>query len=195
MLELNFHPFPTLETERLIIRKITFEDSQDMLALRGNMDCMKYIGKPVSTKLEEVQELISRIQDGLETNSAIGWAISLKNNTQLIGTIGFHQIEKPHYRAEIGYMLLPQFWNKGLMSEAIQKVLYFGFNTMKLHSIQANIDPENKVSATILKKFNFVSEAYFKENFFFNGKFMNSEIYSLLNKSHLLNDNSGYLLS
>jgi ribosomal-protein-alanine N-acetyltransferase len=79
-------------------------------------------------------------------------------------------------------MLLPQFWNKGLMSEAIKKVLDFGFNTMELHSIQANIDPNNMVSAAILKKFNFEREAYFKENFFFNGKFMDSEIYSLLNK-------------
>jgi ribosomal-protein-alanine N-acetyltransferase len=53
---------------------------------------------------------------------------------------------------------------------------------MKLHSIQANIDPNNMASAAILKKFNFEREAYFKENFFFNGKFMDSEIYSLLNK-------------
>ncbi len=182
MLELNFLPFPTLETEGLILRKVTMADSQDVLTLRSNIEAMRYIGKPVSATLDEARDLISRIQDGLENNTAIGWAISLKNNPQLIGTIGFHQIDKQHYRAEIGYMLLPQFWNKGLMSEAIQKVLDYGFNTMKLHSIQANIDPNNKVSAAILKKYNFVSEAYFKENFFFNGKFMDSEIFSLLNK-------------
>ncbi len=182
MLELNFLPFPTLETERLILRKVTMADSQDVLTLRGDIDAMRYIGKPISTTFDEARDLITRIQDGLENNTAIGWAISLKNNPQLIGTIGFHQIDKQHYRAEIGYMLLPQFWNKGLMSEAIQQVLDYGFNTMKLHSIQANIDPNNKVSAAILKKYNFVSEAYFKENFFFNGKFMDSEIFSLLNK-------------
>lgn len=182
MLELNFLPFPTLETEGLILRKVTMADSQDVLTLRGDIDAMRYIGKPISTTFDEARDLITRIQDGLENNTAIGWAISLKNNPQLIGTIGFHQIDKHHHRAEIGYMLLPKFWNKGLMSEAITKVIDYGFNTMKLHSIQANIDPNNKVSAAILKKFNFVSEAYFKENFFFNGKFMDSEIVSLLNK-------------
>jgi ribosomal-protein-alanine N-acetyltransferase len=182
MLELNFHPFPTLQTERLILREVTMADSQDVLTLRGDIDAMRYIWKPASTTLDEARDLISRIRDGLEKNTAIGWAITLKNNPQLIGTIGFHQIDKQHHRAEIGYMLLPQYWNKGLMSEAIKKVLDFGFNTMELHSIQANIDPNNMVSAAILKKFNFEREAYFKENFFFNGKFMDSEIYSLLNK-------------
>ena len=66
------------------------------------------------------------------------------------------------------------------MSEAIEKVIQFGFNNMKLHSIEANINPDNLASAQLLKKFKFVKEAYFKENYFFNGKFLDSEIYSLL---------------
>lgn len=184
MLELNFNPFPILETERLTLRKVTMNDSQDVYKLRTSIEAMRYIGRPIPHSISEAHDLINRIKEGIETNTAIGWGIFLKKQSQLIGTIGYHKIEKEHYRAEIGYMLIPEFWNKGLMSEAIKQVLEFGFKTIKLHSIQANIDPANQRSAAILNKFGFVKEAYFKESFYFNGKFLDSEIYSLL-KKHL----------
>jgi ribosomal-protein-alanine N-acetyltransferase len=79
-------------------------------------------------------------------------------------------------------MLLPDHWNKGLISEAIPKVINYGFNNMKLHSIAANINPNHAVSKKVLEKFKFKKEAYFKENHYFNGKFYDTEIYSLLNK-------------
>lgn len=89
MLELNFLPFPTLETEGLILRKVTMADSQDVLTLRSNIEAMRYIGKPVSATLDEARDLISRIQDGLENNTAIGWAISLKTIHNLLAPLGF----------------------------------------------------------------------------------------------------------
>lgn len=183
MLELNFNPFPVLETERLLLRQVTMDDAPDVLIMRSDINAMKYIGKPISTTLDDARDLIGRIEDGIESNTAIGWGISLKNNHRFIGTIGFHRIDTSNYRAEIGYMLLPEFWNKGVMSEAMNSVLDYGFKTLKFHSIFANIDPDNLRSAAILKKFNFVKEAYFKENFYFNGKFTDTEIYSLLNKA------------
>ena len=78
-------------------------------------------------------------------------------------------------------MLLPSEWKKGYMNEAIKRVIDFGFHSMKLHSIEANINPNNIASAQLLKKYHFIKEAYFKEDYYFNGKFLDSEIYSLLN--------------
>ena len=187
MLELNFFPFPTFETERLTLRRVTMNDSQDVFNLRTNMDAMRYLDRPIPRTIAEAEDLIKRIEDGLENNTGIGWAISLKNLSHLIGTIGYHRIEKENSRAEIGYMLLPEYWKQGLMSEAIKVVLNYGFNTMKLHSIEGNINPDNAPSAAILKKFGFVKEAYFKEDFFFNGKFLDTEIYSLLNTQFTIN--------
>ncbi len=73
----------------------------------------------------------------------IQWAITLKKEDKLIGTIGYHIIEKEHYRAEIGYMLSPHYWNNGLMSEALKGVVNFGFGQMGLHTIEARINPVN----------------------------------------------------
>lgn len=178
MPELNFNPFPVLETDRLLLRKISMDDAEDIFLLRTNEAAMKYIHKPKLNSIDDAKEIIKKMNEP----DRIQWGITLKNENKIIGTIGYHRIEKDHYRAEIGYMLHPHYWNTGLMSEAITKVTDFGFNKMKLHSIEAIINPGNTISRTILQKFNFIKEAYFKENFFFEGKFFDSEVYSLVKK-------------
>jgi ribosomal-protein-alanine N-acetyltransferase len=80
-------------------------------------------------------------------------------------------------------MLLPEYWKKGLAKEALLKVIDFGFNEMKLHSIEAHISPRNTASALLLEKTGFAKEAYFKEDFYFDGAFEDTAIYSLLAKS------------
>jgi ribosomal-protein-alanine N-acetyltransferase len=181
MLDLNFQPFPNIQTERLNLRRITEDDLDDMFLLRSNLDAMKHISRPVSVSNSEVLALIQKVEAGINGNTGIVWGICLNQSNRVIGTIGFHRIEKENYRAEIGYMLLPEFWSNGIMSEAIKEVIKHGFNSMNLHSIEANIDPLNSRSKNILLKFGFKKEAYFKENLYFNGKFLDSEIYSLIN--------------
>src|SRR4051794_13282339 len=119
MLELNFTPFPEIKTERLTLREITMSDAAEMLVLRTDIDAMRYIDRPKPKSIEEMYELILKISQGIQQNNSIGWGITLLNSNQLIGSIGYHRVEKENHRAEIGYMLLPSLWKKGYMSEAI----------------------------------------------------------------------------
>jgi ribosomal-protein-alanine N-acetyltransferase len=89
-------------------------------------------------------------------------------------------MQKEHDRAEVGYMLHPDFRKKGIMQEALTAIIEYGFTQMNLHSIEAVIDPRNKASETILVRNNFVKEAHFKENYFFDGAYLDSAHYSLL---------------
>ncbi|MGZ3862881.1 MAG: GNAT family N-acetyltransferase [Bacteroidia bacterium] len=180
MLELNFNPFPILETERLILREITPEDAPAFFLCRSDKETMKFIGRPLHKTVTDTEALIKVIMERVNENIAINWAITLKEDSKFIGTISYHDIIKEHYRAEVGYMLLPAYWRKGIVSEALKAVLDFGFTNLKLHSIEAKINPHNTASANLLKKHKFVREAYFKEDFFFEGKFYDTEIYSLL---------------
>jgi len=180
MLTLNFHPFPILETERLLLRAVTMDDAETLFELRRDVDVMRYIDREKHQTVDDTRILIQKILDGVSANDAIAWAITLKGQPQLVGTISFHRIEKEHYRGEIGYMLNPKLWRKGIVGEAMAKVLDFGFRTLHLHSIEANVNPHNSASASLLKKHGFVLEASFKENYFFNGKFIDTHIYSLL---------------
>lgn len=180
MLNVNFDPFPELKTERLLLRKITDTDIEQIFKLRSDINVMKYIGKKPIVLMEEAKDWVKLIKDSLSMNSGITWGITKIDQTTLIGTIGLWRIIKENYRAEIGYMLLPEYWKKGFTKEAILKVLKYGFEEMNLHSIEARITPKNVGSATVLERTGFVREAYFKEDYFFDGVFQDTAIYSLL---------------
>lgn len=180
MLPLNFHPFPILSTKRLILRSVTAVDADDLFLLRSDKNVMQFIDRPLAQTTNDALELIQKIASGHDKNENITWAITLKNHPSLIGTIGFWLIDIENYRAEIGYLLHPAHQGKGLMQEAMQAILQFGFNCMKLHSVEANVNPSNIASIKLLEKNNFIREGYFKENQYYNGRFLDSAVYTLL---------------
>ncbi len=183
MLILNFNPFPNLESERLLLRRIDETDLKEIFTMRSDSEIMKYIPRPLVKNIEEAKEHLAMINSGIEKNEAINWGITIKGNSKLLGIIGFYRTKHEDYRSEIGYMLLPEIHGKGIASEAVGIVVEFGFNEMKLHSIEAVIDPENVASEKVLQKNGFVKEGHFKENGFYDGKFIDSVIYSRLNNN------------
>ncbi|HSC53673.1 MAG TPA: GNAT family N-acetyltransferase [Phnomibacter sp.] len=180
MLEFNFSEFPVLRSQRLVLRQIQLSDTPAFFALRTNEQVMKYIGRPMAGSLDEARQLLQTNIDAFNNKEGISWAITEAGNDTLVGTIGFWRTEKEHYRTEIGYLLHPALHGKGLMQEAITLACNYAFTQTQLHSIEANVDPENIASRRVLEKCGFVQEAYFKESFFWNGEFLDSVIYSLV---------------
>ncbi len=183
MLELNFSPFPEIMTSRLLLRRMVLKDAPEILLLRSDETVMRYIDRERAKTTEDAEAFVQLINESLETGNGITWAMALCDQPQtLIGTIGFWRIIKQHYRAEVGYMLNPVYWNKGIMKEALQTVIDYGFGPMRLHSIEAHINPGNIASAILLERTGFTREAYFKEDYFFRGEFIDTAIYSMLSK-------------
>ncbi len=187
MLEINFNPFPVLQTERLVLRRITQDDTVDFFKLRSNKTIMALLDKNPHPNTETTKQLIDIIENNINTNTSITWALCLKTNNMMIGDFGFHVLDIYNHRAEIGYALLPQFQNYGYASEAVKEMLNYVFTELNLHSIEANINPTNLESQKFITKLGFVKEAHYKENFYFNGQFLDSAIYSLLKKDYLIN--------
>ena len=185
MLELNFNPFPILETERLVLRRVDNNDVNQVFSLRSNAETMKYIPRPLVTNNEEALAHIALLDSGIEKNEAINWAITFKGENKLLGIIGFYRTKFEDFRSEIGYMLLSENHGKGIASEAVEIAMKYGFNEMNLHSIEAVIDPRNSASERVLQKNGFIKEGHFKENAFFNGEFLDSVIYSKIKKADL----------
>lgn len=179
-LNLNFEPFPVLESSRLRLRKILPADAKYFFQMRSDPEVMKYIDKPRMKNISEARALIKQMEEDRLLGNGINWGITRKEEDQLIGTIGFWRIDKPNYRAEVGYMIKSEHQGKGLVTEALQLAIDFAFKKMHLHSIEANINPLNERSRNLLIKNGFIKEAYFRENYFYNGKFLDSEIYSLI---------------
>lgn len=182
MLEFNFTPFPVIETERLLLKRITNEDVKEVFELRSNPETMKYIPRPLVKTNEDALAHIALLDENINNNTGINWGITLKDNPKLLGIIGFYRMQPENYRSEIGYMLLPDFHGKGIISEAVKRLIEYGFKDLKLHSIEAVIDPENFASEKVLQKCGFVKEAHLKESDFWDGKFLDKVIYSLLEK-------------
>jgi len=181
MLPTDFSLFPELVTERLILRKVCYEDAAAVLKLRGDEQVMQYIGKTPAVNMEEATGFVEMILQALTNNEGITWAMTLKEDpANLIGTIGFWRLMKPHFRAEIGYMLRPDWWRQGYMKEALLRVVDIGFQQLNLHSIEANINPDNLASANLLAATGFVKEAHFRENFFYNGVYSDTAVFSKL---------------
>ncbi len=187
MLTFNFTPFPTLETERLTLRQLTLDDTSSQLFLLSDDTVMQYMDAAKCKSIEAAAEKINKINLEISNNQSIIWAISLKGKKEMIGTVGFWRIHAFHHRGEIGYRLHPDFWRKGIMSEALREVLHYGYETMNLHSVEANVSPKNEASKQLLGKQGFVLEAHFRENYHFEGTFLDSYIYSLLKHSFTLN--------
>ena len=191
MLRLNFDPFPQLETERLVLRNMSLDDAPEIFFLRSDKDAMKYIDREPANTIKDAEELINKIIADIKTNETIMWAIALKEDPKkLIGTICLWHFAKEHFRGETGYMLHPQYWRKGIMKEALLKVLDYGFHELNLHSVEAHISPDNFASATLLERTGFVREGYFKENFHFRGKFLDTAVYSKLKTDSANNKDS-----
>ena len=189
MLNLSFKPFPLIETERLRLRKISRKDVNEIFFLRSDKRVLHYLDKAPAKTKKDAYDFIKIVHDAEKNVDGITWGITLKNIEKIIGTIGFWRMQKEHYRAEIGYILHPDYWGKGITQEAMTAVIKYGFEVMKLHSIEANVNPDNAASIRLLEKNGFVREAYFKENYYFDGKFLDSAIYSLIISDHIKRNN------
>jgi len=183
MIEINFHPFKNLETERLLLRRVSIDDLNEILELRGNPETMKFIPRPLVKTEEDALNHFKMIDEKIEKNEGINWAITVKGNPKLIGIIGHYRIQPENHRCEIGYMILSQYNGQGIVTEAIKAVLEYGFEDMNMHSIEAVIDPDNIASERVLQKNGFVKEAHLLENEYYDGKFWDTVIYSILKRN------------
>lgn len=178
-------PIQTLLTERLVLDEVKESDSAAVFFLRSDPAVLRYLDRKPAANEAEALEWIKMIRHLYEDDASFTWAIRLKGHAELIGTIGFWNIQKEHYRSEIGYVLHPNQQGKGYMLEALNKVLDIGFEQYQFHSIEANVNPANRASIKLLERANFQKEAHFKENYFYDGKFLDSAIYCLRSRERI----------
>ncbi len=184
MLSIHFPHFPTLQTPRLLLREVTPSDAPAIFKMRSDERVMRHLGRPMQKEVSEAVTLIEAYRKNFDQAEGVTWAICFRDEPNLLGSITFWKMDKVNHRAEIGYSLGAEYWRQGIMDEAMTAAIEFCFKTLNFHSIEANTAPENEASGRILEKHGFVQEAYFRENFYFEGKFLDSRIYSKINPYH-----------
>ena len=151
----GFSPFPEFTSNRLIIRKLQSTDAAALYRLRRNEEVNLYTPITPPENIAVVDLFIIQLNDNIDKQKAIFWAIAGRENNELIGSICLWNLDPSLNKAEIGFNLFPNFWNTGIMSEVMPFILEYGFEIMQLDSIDGWTDAHNIASISLLQKFGF----------------------------------------
>ena len=151
MLNRALSTFPTLTTERLILRQLLESDVQEIFLLRSDTTINKFLDRKRSETLEDALNFIRNIK----SNELLYWAIAQKHNGKLIGTICLFDFSDELNKCEIGYELLTDYQGQGIMSEATKEIIEFAVHTLGLKTIDAVTHKDNHNSTKLLQKFKF----------------------------------------
>jgi [ribosomal protein S5]-alanine N-acetyltransferase len=180
MINRNFSSFPILSTERLTLRQLAINDDQEIFKLRYDKEINKYLNREPSISNEDARNFIKKINDNIDKNIALYWAICLREKNMLVGTICLYNFSEEGFSCEIGFELLQDFQRQGIMKEAAEKVIDYTFNILQVQRIDANLHKDNQSSIKMLEKLSFLNSN------------KNDEIHTNLISYHLSNTNVKY---
>ena len=171
---------PTINTSRLSLRSIRTEDVDDFYDVYSNPQVMRYWSTPPLADKEAARKLINEIQTDVQRHDIMKWGIALGTDDKLIGSVTLFRLDFTHHRAEIGYAQGRPYWGNGYMQEALTAVINYAFAELKLHRIEADVDPRNDGSVRTLERLGFQREGYLRERWQVNGEIQDAFFYGLL---------------
>lgn len=175
-----FSRLPELETPRLLLRKMTMNDAQDMYDYSRDPEVSRHVLWDAHRSVQESRAYLRYIQRQYRNNEPSSWGIELLETGRLVGTIGFMWWNRENRSAEVGYSLARAQWNKGLMTEALRTVIAFGFDEMKLHRIEAQHEVTNPASGKVMEKVGMQREGLLRGRLFNKGAYVDVYLYSIL---------------
>lgn len=171
---------PPLETSRLLIRRLTMHDAADIFEYSRDPLVAKHVLWDAQKSIGEARSYIRYTIRKYHSCQCASWGIVLKETGHVIGTIGFMWIHDDDRSAEVGYSLARNQWNKGLMTEALQAVLKYGFDVLGLNRIEAQYECDNEASGAVMRKCGMTREGLLRQRLFNKGKFVDVELYAIL---------------
>jgi RimJ/RimL family protein N-acetyltransferase len=169
-----------LSTSRLLIRRLTPADVQAFFDVFSNAEVMRYWSSPPLTDRVQADQKLADILEHYRKGDLFQFGVERKLDRQLIGTCTLHHIHPQNRRAEIGYALGRPFWGQGYMHEALVALISHAFGGLRLHRLEADIDPRNAASARSLERLGFQREGLLRERWIVDGDVSDSAIYGLL---------------
>ncbi len=175
-----FGDLPTLETERLILRRLSMSDAGDVFAYASDAEVARHVSWKAHGTIEDSRAFLAAIIEQYHNGHVAGWGVEHRADKQLIGTAGFMSWNIDHARAEIGYAIGRSYWNAGYMSEAVREIIRFGFERMELNRIEARCMVENIGSARVMEKCGMHYEGTLRQQMFVKGAYRDLKMYSIL---------------
>lgn len=171
----------SIETDRLIIREFNEEDIKHIHMYASKLEVTKYLPFGPNSEMD-TQLFLEKVINYKFQNPRCDYefAVVLKKNNILIGGCGIHITNTNNKEGSIGYCYDDKFWGSGYASEAVNTIINFGFDKLKLHRIFGTCHPDNVGSAKVMEKVGMTKEGCLREHKLQKGKWRDSFIYSIL---------------
>ncbi|WP_342543005.1 GNAT family N-acetyltransferase [Paenisporosarcina sp. FSL H8-0542] len=185
---IKFHGTPTLETERLILRRLVIEDAQSFFThWMSDERVTDNLIKGAHKSIKESVERVTNIVNEYEEQEFCYWGIELKATGDLIGAIDFYHFDLGTENCEVGFTLGYDWWNQGYGTESLKAVMEFGFRHMNIHKISAAHNSDNPASGKIMQKVGMKQEGSIR-HMIRNAKnqYKDCAIYGILQEEYLL---------
>jgi len=151
----NFNPFPVLKTKRLTLRQLSQKDAQVLYKYQSDKDNFPHVDMPVYSLIDEAEMYIEKMNNGVQSNKWIIWMITESKTGRSVGTVSIWNLNDKEAKAEFGYGIFPEYRRHGYMKEALDEVTKFGFEVMRLETLEAYTSHYNQPSIDFLDSLGF----------------------------------------
>jgi ribosomal-protein-alanine N-acetyltransferase len=179
-----YQNLPRLETERLTLRKLTLDDLEDVYAYSSDPEVTRYLRWGPHASLEQTESYIREVLQEYKEGRDGPWGIEHRASGHVVGAIHLMGIRTRHRRAEIRFLLSRAYWGKGLMVEALLRVLRYAFEEVGLNRVEALCLVDNLAAIRVLEKAGMKKEGVLREYAFQKGAFGYSCVYSMLRRDY-----------
>ena len=164
-----------IETDRLILRELDVNDSENFFYLNSDPEVLKYTGDLPFSSITAAESFLVNYSE-YKKNGFGRWAVIFKETGSFIGWCGLKLNEEN--LVDIGFRFFKKEWGKGFATESAKAVLDYGFNTLKLKEIIGRTSKDNVSSISVLEKLNMT---FWKKDSFEGVK---ESVYYRIKKNH-----------
>ncbi len=175
-----FSDLPTLETERLTLRKVTLDDAPDVYAYARDPAVSRYTTWDPHESVNDTIEFLKNTLECYENSEPSAWGIELKETGHIIGMLGFMGHRANVHTAAVGYVLSRDYWNRGLMTEALRAVIGFSFERLRVMRFEAHCLVENNASRRVMEKTGMTFEGTLRSAMYFKHRYWDVHVLSIL---------------
>lgn len=163
-----FKSIPTIETERLILRRIRKSDLEDVFEYSSDPKVSKYLFWNPHESIKFTRVYLASLNKKYKAGQLYDWGIEYRG--KMIGTCGFSKIDILSDVGEVGYVLNRGFWGLGLASEAVRAIMEFGFKRLELKEIRAVCLEENVKSLAVMERCGLIHKSLHPSSLFVKGE-------------------------
>lgn len=175
-----FSDLPVLETRRLMLRRVSMRDAQDIFDYSRDPEVARHVLWEAHRSILDTRAYLRFILRQYREGTPSSYAIVLKETGRVIGTIGFMAYDRDNSMVEVGYSLARSAWNQGYATEALRAVLRLAFHDMRIHRVEAQHEVDNPASGAVMRKCGMHREGTLRGRVYNKGRFSDVELYAML---------------